>query len=121
MKKSRPVLFPEFIGNENMSSTVDVRWQDIRPSHKLTIGRPSNRYYEYIYPSLNFKEHSLDNLRELLGFEGIEVYVRSVLKMKNGESYAVLAREGDVPFAKDVVHIYAEIKKSHGSFELLNV
>ncbi len=121
MKKSRPVLFPEFIGNENMTSKVDFRWQDIRPDYKLKIGRPSNRYYEYIYPSLNFKEHSLDNLRALLDFEGIEVYVRSVLKMKNGESYAVLAREGDVPFAKDMVHIYAEIKKSHSSFELLDL
>lgn len=121
MKKSRPVLFPEFIGNENMTSKVDFRWQDIRPDYKLKIGRPSNRYYEYIYPSLIFKEHSLDNLRALLDFEGIEVYVRSVLKMKNGESYAVLAREGDVPFAKDMVHIYAEIKKSHSSFELLDL
>ncbi|MFD0798964.1 hypothetical protein ACFQZJ_15940 [Maribacter chungangensis] len=120
MKKSRPVLFPEFIGNENMSSKVDVRWQDIRPEHKLKIGKPSNRYYQYIYPSLNFEDHSLDNLNGLLDYEGFEVYVRSILKMKNGESYAVLARQGDVLFSQDMVHIYAEIQKAHESFELLD-
>lgn len=121
MKKSRPVLFPEFSGNENMTSKVDdVKWQDIRPDHKLKIGSPSNRYYQYIYPSLKFKEHSLDNLRELLDVEGMDVCVRSILKMKNGESFAVLRREGDIPFYKDLLLIYAEIKNSFGTFELLD-
>lgn len=119
MKKRRPVLFPEFIGNENISDKVDLRWQDIRPNQKLKIGRPSNRYYQYIYPSLSFKEHSLDNLKELLDIEGTEVYVRSILKMKNGESYAVLLRAGDVCFTGAKAHIYAEIKKSCESLELI--
>jgi hypothetical protein len=120
MKKSRPVLFPEFIGNENMSAKVDIRWQDIRPGQKLKIGKPSNRYYQYISPSLNFKEHSLDNLRALLDLEGIIVSVRSVLKMKNGESYAVLGREGEVPFCNNSIHVYAELRKSLDSLELLD-
>jgi hypothetical protein len=119
MKKSRPVLFPEFIGNENISDNVSMRWRDIRPNHQLKMGRPSNRFYQYIYPSLNFKEHSLDNLKDLLDFEGMEVYVRSILKMKNGESYAVLSRIGDESFSEDRVHIYAEIKKSYESLELI--
>ncbi len=120
MKKSRPVLFPEFIGNENMSSKIDIGWQDIRPGHKLKIGKPSNRYYQYISPSLNFKEHSLENLKALLDLEGIMVSVRSILKMNNGESYAVLAREGEVPFSNNNIHVYAELKKSLDSFELLD-
>lgn len=119
MKKSRPVLFPEFIGNENISDKVGMKWQDIRPDHQLKMGRPSNRFYQYIYPSLNFKEHSLENLKDLLDFEGMKVYVRSILKMKNGESYAVLSRIGDVCFSEDRVHIYAEIKKSYESLELI--
>lgn len=119
MKKSRPVLFPEFIGNENMSTKTDTGWQDIRPGHKLKIGKPSNRYYQYLSPSLNFSEHSLENLKDLLDLEGILVSVRSVLKMKNGESYAVLAREGEVPFSNNGLHVYAELKKSLDSFELL--
>lgn len=120
MKKTRPVLFPEFIGDENMSNKVDVSWKDIRPGHKLKIGKPSNRYYQYICPSLNFKEHSLDHLKELLDLEGIDVSVRSVLKMKNGESYAVLSRAGEVPFSNNNMLIYAELKKSFESFELLD-
>lgn len=85
----------------------------------MKIGKPSNRYYQYIYPSLNFNEHSLDNLNELLDIEGTEVYVRSILKMKNGESYAVLSKSGDVCFTGARVHIYAEIKKSYESLELI--
>lgn len=112
-------MFPEFIGDENMSAHVDTKWQDIRPDHKLKIGRPSNRYYQYIYPSLNFKDHSLDNLKELLEIEGTEVYVRSILKMTNGESYAVLSRSGDAFFNGDKSRIYAEIQKSYESFELI--
>lgn len=121
MKKSRPVLFPEFIGRENMAVEENFRWQDIRPGFKLKIGKPSNRYYEYIYPSLNFKEHSLNNLKELLQFEGIEVYVRSVLKMKGGESFAVLTREEDQVFTKEITTVYAEIKKSYTANEIIDL
>lgn len=119
MKKTRPVLFPEFIGRENMAVVEDLKWQDIRPDAKLKIGRPSNRYYQYIYPSLNFKEHSLENLKELLDFEGMEVYVRSILQMKGGESYAVLRRSGDEVFTKDISTVYAEIKKSYTANEII--
>ncbi len=121
MKKSRPVLFPEFIGFEDMATKVDINWQDIRPNHKLKIGRPSNRYYQYLYPSLNFKEHSLDNFNELLEFEGVEVYVRSVLKMKNGEFFAVLVRTGNTSFSENIVNIYAELKNSYSLNELLEL
>lgn len=121
MKKSRPVLFPEFIGRENMAVKEDLGWQDIRPGFKLKIGKPSNRYYQYIYPSLRFKEHSLDHLKELLQFEGIEVYVRSILKMKGGESYAVLRRPEDQSFTKDITTVYAEIMKSHTANEIIDL
>lgn len=121
MKKTRPVLFPEFIGSENMAVEEDLRWQDIRPDVTLRIGKPSNRYYQYIYPSLNFKEHSLENLKELLDFEGMEVYVRSILQMKGGESYAVLRRSGDQIFTEDITTVYAEIKKSYGANEIVQL
>lgn len=98
-----------------------MRWQDIRPDFKLKIGRPSNRYYQYIYPSLNFKEHSLENLKGLLDFEGMEVYVRSILQMKGGESYAVLRRLGDQTFAEDITTVYAEIKKSYNAHEIVQL
>lgn len=121
MKKTRPVLFPEFIASENMAVEEDLRWQDIRPDVTLRIGKPSNRYYQYIYPSLNFKEHSLENLKELLDFEGMEVYVRSILQMKGGESYAVLRRSGDQIFTEDITTVYAEIKKSYGANEIVQL
>lgn len=114
-------MFPEFMGRENMAVEEDMRWQDIRPDFKLKIGRPSNRYYQYIYPSLNFKEHSLENLKELLDFEGMEVYVRSILQMKGGKSYAVLRRPGDETFAEDITTVYAEIKKSYTSNEIVQL
>jgi len=121
MKKSRPVLFPEFIGSENMTTEVDDRWKDIRPDCKLKIGKPSNRYYQYIFPSLNFKQHSLENLNELLELEGVEVCVRSVLKMKNGESYAVLRKTEEGVFPGNLDTIYAEIEKSFVAHEILDL
>jgi len=120
MKKSRPVLFPEFMGNENIDEEVTMNWRSIRPDCKLKIGKPSNRYYQYIYPSLNFKEHSLNNLNDLLDLEGMEVYVRSILQMKNGESYAVLTVAGDAIFPGDLATIYAEVEKSYTANEILD-
>ncbi len=120
MKKTRPVLFPEFMGNENMVADVNMNWQNIRPDCKLKIGKPSNRYYQYIYPSLNFEQHSLNNLNDLLDLEGLEVYVRSILQMKNGESYAVLRTLGEELFPGNLESIYAEVEKSYLAYEILD-
>lgn len=121
MTKRMPILYPEFNSDEGIKAHEKVSWKNIGPKHKLKLGKPSNRYYQYIYTSLNFREHSLHDLRDLLQFEGMEVFVRSVLKMNNGESYAVLRKCEDRPFSADIQHIYAEIKKSYSSKEILEL
>lgn len=50
----------------------------------------------------------------------MEVYVRSILQMKNGESYAVLKMYGDAIFPGDLESIYAEIQKSYTAYEILD-
>lgn len=120
MKKSRPIFYPEFDDVKNNAERVDNKWQDIRPSQRLKIGRPSSLYFQHIYPSLNFKEHSINNFKEMLKFEGMEVFVTSILKMKNGESYAVLDRKENVFFSKNISRIYAEVEKSFLSNEIVN-
>lgn len=120
MKKSRPILYPEFEDIKNIAERVEHKWQDIRPSHRLKIGKPSSLYFQHIYPSLNFKEHSINNFKEMLKCEGMEVFVTSILKMKNGESYAVLDRKENNFFTKDVSRIYAEVEKLFVTNELVN-
>lgn len=121
MKKSRPVFYPEFESDVVMVASEAKTWEAIRPNSKLRIGRPSNRYYQYIHTSLNFKNHSLHNFRDLLAVEGMEVTVRSILKMRNGEHYAVLISPQKNSFGGEIQHLYAEIKKAFTAKEIIEL
>ncbi|MFS4468710.1 hypothetical protein [Maribacter sp. 2210JD10-5] len=117
-KRERPIPFPEYDSTENNIDVQGLQWEDIRPGQRLKLGKPSNRYFEYIYPSLNFSEHRVYSLKELSQFEGTEVLVTSILKMKNGTYYAVLDRMDGTPFSKRIARIYAELEKSFLKNEL---
>ena len=41
----------------------------------IRIGKPSNRYYQYIFSSLDFLQQKISDLAELLDIEGIEVEI----------------------------------------------
>ena len=118
MRKKKTVLYTEFDGSENIDQTIALDWKDIRPGQRLILGNPSNLYYQYIYPSLVFKEHKVDNLKELLDYKGMEVVVISVLKMTDGCFYAVLQRT-EKKFSDQTTRIYAELKSSFVEKELI--
>lgn len=119
MKKARPVMYPEFVGGENMTTEVNSSWKDIKPGDKLKLGKPSNRYYQYIFPSLKFKEHNLNELNELVKMEGAQMYVRSILKMKNGDNYGVLYCKEHVVAPNSETSLYAELKNAFLNNELV--
>lgn len=121
MKNSNPIFYPEFDSDVTLSETATKAWESIRPNSKLRIGKPSNRYYQYIHTSLNFNNHRLHNFKDLLVVEGMEVTVRSILKMRSGEHYAVLVGQEKNSFGGDVQHLYAEIKKAFTAKEIIEL
>ncbi len=118
MKKRRPVFYPEFDVDEKTPKVDTLEWQNIRPGQYLKIGDPSNRYYQYIYTSLSFDDHKVENLKKLLSFEGMEVVVISILKMKDGSFFAVLERKGEA-FTDRISRVYADLKNAYLKKELV--
>ncbi len=118
MKKRRPVFYPEFNVEEKESKVEVLEWQHMRPGQNLKIGDPSNKYYQYIYTSLNFDDHKVENLKKLLNFKGMEVVVVSILKMKDGSFFAVLERKGEV-FTDKISRVYADLKNAYLKKELV--
>ncbi|QLG45667.1 hypothetical protein [Costertonia aggregata] len=119
MKKERPILFPEFENSVSGDKIKEEENHDIRPGHRFKIGKPSNRYFQYIHTSLNFNEHNIKGLKDMLGLQGLEVMVTSILMMTNGVSYAVLMRNDKKQFLDNTLKIYAETEKSLRTKELI--
>ena len=89
-KKRKPsfVLFPQ----EQEIGSIDG--SELQTGKVLRIGRPSNRYYQYISTSLNFLNQKLSDLSELIGLEGKLVKVIGIIGLKGGEKYAIVEQHG---------------------------
>ena len=100
--------------------------QDVKPSEKrllavgsfAQIGKPSSRYYEHIYHSLNHNAHQLSDLQALLKLEGITVKVTSILKMKTGDKIAVLHKKEGGNFLANIEKLFANLDKALETKEL---
>ncbi|MGB5821004.1 MAG: hypothetical protein WBG90_16080 [Saonia sp.] len=119
MKRERIILFPGYEDVFEQNTTVDDSPKIVHPGTTLTIGKPSNRYYEFIYKSLHFNRHALSDLNDLLKLEGEEVVVISILTMKDFGSIAVLRRKDQKKIMKGALQIYANIKRGMAAKELI--
>ncbi|MEO1012283.1 MAG: hypothetical protein AAFX53_13325 [Bacteroidota bacterium] len=120
MKKEVVLPFPgyETVKEKKVGVPKDAEIP-IRPRMLLRLGKPSKSIYEFVYASLHFEKHTLSDLKGLLKFQGMEVEVVSILKMKDGSSIAALRRpEGD-NFSEGVESLFADVVKSIKAKELL--
>lgn len=94
VEKRVPILF--FEQEDNALPTLELQ-----VGKTLRIGRPSNRYYQYIFTSLDFLNQTLNDLSELLGLEGTQVQVTGMIHLKEGNQFAVVQQgEGKAFFNK---------------------
>ncbi|WP_299530904.1 hypothetical protein [Ulvibacterium sp.] len=119
MKKEVILPFPKFDERNERNPKANMEEIPVRPGMLFRIGRPSNLYYEFVYASLHFDRHKLSDLKKLLQFQGIEVQVVSILKMKDGSTIASLSRTDGKTFSETVTKLFADISKSIRAKELL--
>jgi hypothetical protein len=110
MKKEPIVYFPEGVGNPTKPLA--------RVGQILRLGKPSMRYYEHVYHSLNHSDHSLRNLQELVNLEGLTVKIISILKMRSGDSVAVIHRKDGKKFSTNIEKLFTHIDKALETKEL---
>ncbi|MEM1337687.1 MAG: hypothetical protein AAF634_05330 [Bacteroidota bacterium] len=97
-----PVLFP-------MDSNGEVpEISKMTIGSIIRIGAPSNRYYQYIHCSLDFFNHSLEDLSEMLHLEGVKARVMGMVKLNGGGKYAVVECEEDPGFLKENSRLFIE-------------
>lgn len=91
MKKERVILFP---GNENVigeqSSNYEILVKDFWPGKTYRIGKPSNKYYQYVHPVIEPGSMSVNDFENFKIIEGMVITVTSILRMSGGNSIAVL-------------------------------
>lgn len=110
MKKEPIIYFPQ--DSESPEQRVPAVGSFVR------IGKPSSRYYEHIYHSLNYNAHRLSDLQSLLKLEGITVKVISILKMKTGAKIAVLHKKEGGNFLTNIEKLFANLDKALDTKEL---
>ncbi|BFP41594.1 hypothetical protein FGF1_24390 [Flavobacteriaceae bacterium GF1] len=86
-KKETIVLFPQEQGLHQP--------EELQIGTTLRIGRPSNRYYQYIYTSLDFLNQKLSDLSSMLDLEGHMVEVIGMIHLKDGSGFAIVESKGD--------------------------
>lgn len=118
-KKASASFYPALEVGDLYKEDRALELESIRPGNYLKIGHPSNRYYEYISPSLSPGNLSLLDLKQFRSIRGEIVKIVSILKMSNGGDTLVLAYEDWRPFSEGVVKIYAQLEKGFASKELL--
>lgn len=110
MKKEPIIYFPQ-------ASETPIK-KEVNVGRLLRIGKPSKRYYEHIYHSLNHNAHRLQDLQRLVKVEGLTVRVISILKMRTGDTIAVLHRKDGKDFLTDIKKLFANIDKALATKEL---
>jgi hypothetical protein len=119
-KKRKPeAIYSELeVGNlylEDRAITIST----LRPGDYVKIGHPSNRYYEYISPSIDPGNLNISDLKKFRAIRGEIVKIISIITMANGDAMAVLVDQDWQPFFKNIPKIYAHLEKGFASKELL--
>lgn len=103
-KKERVVLFPEFKEQPKATPT------EIMMGMLIKIGKPSNRYFQYIYRSLDFFNAKLSDLKDLIPLQGTKAKVIGLIQMVNGDEIAIIAKKDNSPFFSDYRRLYVDRK-----------
>ncbi len=105
-RKERPVLFPQ----DNQVNKESPK--ELFLGALVKIGRPSNRYFQYIFSSLDFLNIKMDDLALLSELEGLSARVTGVIQMVNGDELAIISKKDGQPFINDFNRLYVDGKKA---------
>lgn len=114
-KKERPVLFPEFHENKQ------IKPKEIVIGALVKIGKPSNKYYQYIYKSLDFFNIKLSDLNKLIPLEGTTAKVTGMIQMENGDQIAILGKKNGNHFFPECTRLFIDKSKAFSFKEILIV
>ena len=110
MKKERPILFPVKQSINVVSIGKDqISLNDLSLGEIYRIGKPSDRYYESIYPVIDPDSLNAQEFEEFSAIQGFLIKVTSILRMLNGKRIAVLRHHQDEPFLNKFGKIYAHV------------
>ena len=102
--KERIVLFPEFEQQEKVSP------REVMMGMLVKIGKPSNRYFQYIYRSLDFFNLKLSDLKDLIPLQGTKAKVIGLIQMVNGDEIAIITKRDNSPFFSDYRRLFIDKK-----------
>lgn len=103
-KKERVILFPDFEQGEKITP------KEVMMGISIKIGKPSNRYFQYIYRSLDFFNLKLSDLKDLIPLQGTKAKVIGLIQMVNGDEIAIIAKRDNSPFFDDYVRLFIDKK-----------
>lgn len=104
--KERVVLFPE----TNQEGKLEPK--EVVMGMLIKIGKPSNRYFQYIYRSLDFFNLKLSDLKDLIPLKGTKAKVIGLIKMVNGDEIAIIAKRDNSPFFNDYRRLFIDKKQA---------
>ncbi len=111
-KKEIPILFPSVQGS--------VSSFELHIGTTLRIGRPSNRYYQYLFVSLDFLNQKLDDLSKLIGLEGTLVRVIGEISLSDGNNFVIVQKEDGTSFFDGGDRLFVEGQKALDCHELIS-
>ncbi|WP_350286397.1 hypothetical protein [uncultured Croceitalea sp.] len=111
--KERPVLFPE---DNTKQEPVKI---ELSLGTWVKIGRPSNRYFQYIYASLDFFNLKLSDLNQLSELEGLSARVTGMIQMVNGDEIAIISKKDGNPFFRNFNKLFIDRKKALSNGEVI--
>jgi hypothetical protein len=114
-KKERPILFPE--SDEN----TEAKPKEIVIGTLVEIGKPSNKYFQYIYKSLDFFNLKLSDLNRLIPLEGTKAKVTGMIQMVNGDEIAIISKKNGNPFFPECSRLFLDRRKALSFKEILIV
>jgi hypothetical protein len=106
-----PVLFPQ---EQDVSIPTDIKLGQV-----LRVARPSNRYYQYIFTSLDFFNQKLSDLKELLQLEGTLVKVTGVIQLKDGNRFAIVQHQKGKAFFNRQERLFIDSFKALENREII--
>ena len=112
-RKERPVLFPEALIEEQLNT------RELSLGTWVKIGRPSNRYFQYIYASLDFFNLKLSDLNQLSELEGLSAKVTGMIQMVNGDEIAIISKKDGNPFFRNFNKLFIDRKKALSNGEVI--
>ncbi len=118
MKKERIILFPGHKESSAKKMHPDTLLH-ITPGKAYRIGKPSNRYYEHLHPTLEPGRMTVKDFEDFRIIKDMIVIVSSILRMTNGARIAVLRRYDDTCFMNKIKKIFLTVDMGLASGELI--